>query len=273
MKKVFASHNEVCHVFAQRTHSEGRAGNIFFYGDKIYSYGYHYLLAEFTELNGETVVIINNKGYSSSTGKHISIIRGATSHYKQYFTTDFEIRLVWDRIISANQKLAKARKPYNYIKEIKRDYETMIASPFLTDNDKQDAKFIAMTNIYNEVNAIDTAPYLEVLKQEQAKKDRAAKEEYEQRVLKFRNYEIDDIWGSDKVVMRISRDRNAIETSKGVRIDISEARTLFNKIQAKEPIKGFKIGYYTVKGIQGSNLIVGCHTIPMREVEFIGKAL
>ena len=48
---------------------------------------------------------------------------------------------------------------------------------------------------------------------------------------------------------------------------------LFHKIRGKQPIKGFKIGYYTVNGIQGSNLIVGCHTIPMREVEYIGKAL
>ena len=236
MRKVFASNDEVCHVFAQRTHSEGSAGNIFFYGDKIYSYGYHYLLAEFTELNGETVVIINDKGYSNSTAIHINIIRNATSHYKQYFTTDFEIPLVYQRIVSAKDKLAKAKKPYNYIKEIKRDYETLSASPFLTEDDRQDIRFITMTNIYNDINAIDTTPYLEALKNGQAEKDKLEKEQHEQRVLKFRNYEIDNVWG-DKVVMRISKDRNAIETSKGVRIDISVGCCRSGGLLAQSPIK------------------------------------
>jgi hypothetical protein len=272
MKKVFASNNEVCHVFAQRTYSEGRASNIFFYGDKIYSYGYHYLLAEFTELNGETVVIINDKGYSSSTAKHIHIIIGTTSQYKQYFTTDFKLPLVFNRILSATKKLAKARKPYNYIKDIKKDYETLIASPFHTENDKQDSMFIAMATIYNSINAIDTTTYIEALKQVQIKKDKEDKERHEQSIFKFRNYEIDNVWG-DKIAMRISSDGNTIETSQGVRIDITEARTLFSKIQSKEPIKGFKIGYYTVNGIQGSNLMIGCHTIPMKEVMKVGNQL
>ena len=49
MKKVFSSNDECIHVFAQRTHEEGRTpnSNVYFYGDKLYSYGSHYLLAEF----------------------------------------------------------------------------------------------------------------------------------------------------------------------------------------------------------------------------------
>ena len=79
MKKVFSSNYEVIHTFAQRTHPEGRnsSSSVFFEGDKIYSYGYHYLLGEFLDTN---TILINDKGYGNSTSKHISILMGATSH-------------------------------------------------------------------------------------------------------------------------------------------------------------------------------------------------
>ena len=46
MKKVFSSSTDVMHLFAQRSQQEARtsSGNVFYYNDKIYSYGHHYLL-------------------------------------------------------------------------------------------------------------------------------------------------------------------------------------------------------------------------------------
>ena len=38
MRRVLKNHDEVCHVWAQQTQSEGRAGNIFFRDKSIYSY-------------------------------------------------------------------------------------------------------------------------------------------------------------------------------------------------------------------------------------------
>jgi hypothetical protein len=49
MKTVFSNAQDCVHAFAQRQTPQGRSGNVFFYGDKIYSYGYHYLLAEFID--------------------------------------------------------------------------------------------------------------------------------------------------------------------------------------------------------------------------------
>ena len=63
MKKIFKNTDEVIHVFAQRSQNEGsnQSRSIFFYGDKIYSYGHHYLLGEFIDLD---TILINDKGYS-----------------------------------------------------------------------------------------------------------------------------------------------------------------------------------------------------------------
>ena len=89
MRTVFNSTSEVCHVFAQRTQTEGRAGNVFFEGNVIYSYGYHYELARFFQgANNETAILINDMGYSTSTSKHIGLIRSATSHFTQFNFTE-----------------------------------------------------------------------------------------------------------------------------------------------------------------------------------------
>ena len=224
MKKVFSSTSEVCHVFAQRSQSEGEAGNVFFYGDKIYSYGYHYLLAEFHEVNGKAIVLINNRGYSNSTAKHINRIIGATSHYKQYFTESSTLQPVYNSIVIANQKLAKARKPLNYINEIVNSYEKLLESPFLTDNDKDDPKFKAITQIYENVSQIDIEPYLVELKLKEIARHEANQLKLEEKVRYFYNYEVNYIHGLDKVVIRVSSDKLNVETSKGVKIPINEAK-------------------------------------------------
>ena len=92
MKKVF-SNSEIVHKFNELTQNEGRTptNSMFFNtnGTKLYSYGNHYLLAEFIDDN---TVMINDKGYSVSTGKHISLVTSATRNRNQFFwsTTDFK---------------------------------------------------------------------------------------------------------------------------------------------------------------------------------------
>jgi len=72
MKTVFNSSSDVIHLFAQRSQDNARCSNVFFDKNKIYSYGYHYLLGEFISNNkGDEAIMINNLGYSSTTGKHI----------------------------------------------------------------------------------------------------------------------------------------------------------------------------------------------------------
>jgi hypothetical protein len=48
MRTVFTN-NEIFHVFNEQNQNEGRTSNrnIYFENNKIYSYGYHYLLGKF----------------------------------------------------------------------------------------------------------------------------------------------------------------------------------------------------------------------------------
>ncbi len=116
MKTVF-NNTDCVHTFAQRTQQTGRTSNnnIFFEGDSIYSYGYHYELGRFLD---DKTILINDKGYSPTTGKHIGLLAGATSQYKQYYTTKTDIHLVHTEIMYLKKKLSKARKPQMYISQI-----------------------------------------------------------------------------------------------------------------------------------------------------------
>ena len=72
MKTVFTN-NEIVHVFNEQNQNEGRTsnGSMYFYNNEIYSYGSHYLLGEFLDNN---TILINDKGYSNTTSKHISLL-------------------------------------------------------------------------------------------------------------------------------------------------------------------------------------------------------
>ena len=88
MKTVFNNPHDVIHLFAQQTQSHAKSANVFFYNDMIYSYGYHYLLASFIEnKKGVKAILINDRGYSVTTGKHINAMMQASRQYRQFYTT------------------------------------------------------------------------------------------------------------------------------------------------------------------------------------------
>lgn len=81
MRTVFRSHKEVCEVFGSlwgdgRWSREGSAGNIYFMNGKLYSYGHHFVIAQYVKnALGQVAVLFTERGYSVSTSKHKSIAR------------------------------------------------------------------------------------------------------------------------------------------------------------------------------------------------------
>src|ERR1044071_3432416 len=80
MHRVFSSHSQCAHVWAQQTQDDGRAKNVSFDGTTFYSYGTP--IANFvTDKNGERVVLFTERSYSTSSGKHknhaMSAVAGA----------------------------------------------------------------------------------------------------------------------------------------------------------------------------------------------------
>lgn len=291
MKKVFTSSIEVCHVFAQRTQDEARTSsrNVFFENsNKIYSYGHHYLLAEF--INDETI-IINNSGYSRATEKHISQITQATRQYKQHFFKDICLQNVYNRIKEASQKLINARKKEVYSLEIINAFEsfTSFLNEFkqyvnysssyygynlTSENElKHNEKFKEIQSIYLQIFE-NKETFIEAGKERIKKEKEKAKEKLKKDLEKFFTYEIDYINTRDlrEDFLRISQDKTQIETTQQIKIDINEAKALYKLIKDGKDIKGHRIGYYTVISLNGV-LKVGCHNINRNNLTEIGEQI
>ncbi len=282
MKKVFNSSSDVIHLFAQKTQNDARCNNVFFenpkdkeYGTKLYSYGYHYLLAEF--LN-ENTIMINDTGYSVTTSKHISQVRSATSQYKQYFTTKTNINLVHEYILNNKARLTNARKPEMYINNIfslwsslNEYYEEMKIKKY-----KSNPKYKEIKKI---VQALENSPveYKEKLKELSIKKAKSDKlkaaKELKEKLIKFQNYEINSfrIQGINDC-LRLSKDGQQVETSQYISVSVKAARYLYALIRQGKDIIGHKIDGYTVISINGT-LKIGCHNIDRKEIERFARVM
>lgn len=279
MKTVFSNSRELIHVFAQRTQSNGRASNVFFEsGDKLYSYGHHYLLAEFIKNEqGEEAIMINNSGYSVTTSKHISEVRQGTRQYKQFFTTETSPKHVLFRLEQLVYSLQKARKPEMYIdsaKYIFDKYQEFIAWNGPNNDLVSDAKINALMSVFNGASYADyMAEQAERIKEAEKKKQEEQVKRQKIALKKFFAYEVNSVYGTmEEDFCRISKDYLFVETTQGVRVPIASAKVLYQMIKAKRDIKGFDLCGYTVIGLNGV-LRIGCHRINKNNMKKIGEKL
>lgn len=274
MRTVFNNTHDCVHAFAQRQTPHGKASSIFFYGDKIYSYGFHYLLGEFIDDN---TIVINDRGYSNTTSKHISYLIGGTRQYKQFFTTKCEIGLVYSQVLSLQSKLAAARKPEVYINSILSLWDSLneYVKYIKSKNIPKDPRYKEIKRI---VKAIQSQPqeYQQKLadakKKDEAAKKRKEAKQIKEALTKFYNYEINSFRIGDTDYLRLSQDGENVETSQYVKVSIDEARTLYQLICKGVDITGHRISNYIVNSING-RLKIGCHNIDMNSVHKIGKQL
>jgi hypothetical protein len=270
MKKVFGSARDVIHLFAQRTQEEARCSNVFFEGDKIYSYGSHYLLGHF--INDETIVI-NDTGWSATTNKHISMLKYATRQYKQFFYTEIKLDLVKNKMEELAQKLANAKKPELYIDSILYRFKKL--NDWIEYSKKKELKkhddYKAIKKIYTDITK-NLDAWKDKIKIAQAKAKKAEKIRLEKALVKFMNYDISFVGIGNEDYLRISEDGTKVETTQGVKVSVESAKELYHAIIKGVDIVGHKIENYKVTNLNGV-LTIGCHRINKESMHQIGKQL
>jgi hypothetical protein len=289
MKTVFSSHSDVCHKFNEQSQHEGRAGNIFFYDNKIYSYGHHYVMGHFIT---PEIIVINNTGYSNSTSKHIGILTSATRDKTQIFTMRAEPKRVAEQIRHNFVKLALARKPEKYISEIIYLYEGFVKScnklgGVLKENalnvsysveplDETNERIKEMRDIYEGLNTREQSEKLAQIKEtdKRLRKERAEREQQRkaEQVEKFYNYETNYISGLENELLRLSKCGEYIETSQRVEIPIQEAQRYYKLLKSGVNMRGQKIAQYITKSFD-EVLQIGCHKIEHKEAQRIGELI
>lgn len=268
MKTVFTN-SEIVHVFNEQNQYKGRtsSGSMYFYNNKIYSYGSHYILAKFLDSN---TILINDKGYSTTTGKHISLITSATRDKKQYFITKTDYKTVNQNIKEFLNKLVKARKTKEfYLYEIDStlkmyfDYLEYTKQKTKFNTYKEHRETLRLANkFYNDLDNLK-----ETIKEANLKESIKAKKEIVQKLKDWKDNKIN--WFRNKTnfdYLRINGEN--IETSQNVKISISEAKRVLKLIEAKKVIGQRIENRFTVTSFN-SFLRVGCHNISIKEINYI----
>jgi hypothetical protein len=273
MKTVFTN-TDTMHTFAQQTQYEGRnaTNTIFFEGNKIYSYGYHYLLGKFLDPN---TILINDKGYSNTTSKHISMLIGATSQYKQYYTTKTDLQYVYSTINALKVKLSKARKPQIYLNEITSLWYSL--NTFINDRGLKETKkqkeYKELKKFVSSLEKLGTLDQLkEWNKEQQRLKKLKEQKTLKEKIHKFLTYEINYFRVGDKDYLRVSKDKEYIETSQGVKVEISEAKRYLNLLRSGVNMRGEKISHYTTINFD-KLLRIGCHNIDKKQIKYISNLI
>tara|TARA_R110001632_G_scaffold76966_5_gene174285 strand:+ start:10988 stop:11941 length:954 start_codon:yes stop_codon:yes gene_type:complete len=308
MRKKFRNNSEVAHIFAQQSQHEGETANVFFKGNKLYSYGYHYTTAH---IISENKVIINNIGYSNSTAKHINQACSALSHYTIIYLSDIQLMENYFKVYKLMQKIPTARKN-------KQQYKTEVVNIYNILNDfatlanknkiykdykinKKDRMFIFVKKAAADI--LEGKNITDFINVQNKKEDRKRIKEnknriknailiYNKSVVKFLNHEIKSInktelrsiaYDSYHGTLFVDRLRLSLcgkyaETSKSLAIEADAAISLYKLIKGGHSVANYKLGYYNIEGITTTadnkqTLLAGCHNILLSDCLAVGEKL
>jgi cell fate (sporulation/competence/biofilm development) regulator YlbF (YheA/YmcA/DUF963 family) len=264
--KTYKSISDCIHAFAQQTSTNGKSSSVFFEGKKLYSYGYHFTLAEFLT---DTVILLDDTPYSSTTRKHQSTTRHATRQYVQLFKSTYHVQNCIRDLKNLQDKLAKAKKPVKYIE---------LAQRIISDH-KEGQKLFADNSEYYKIALKEfkelEAFFISVIDSDKMK---AYKEQQKNLELinlhlyknAFKSYEAfgkyRNLCKTKIDFIRISICGNFIETSQNVTIPIDEALRVYKALNMGIDIRGEKIQGYLIREVTDSQIKIGCHILERNDI-------
>jgi len=285
MKTVFSSHNEVAHIWASQSQSEGRAGNIFFEGDTVYSYGRHFPVARFAPEFGD-IVLFTDRGYSNSTSKHKSIIRAAIPDSYQIVYCDDPSRPashnldIWARRVERlRAEFGEKKNKLGRAKIASEIFANSRAAIAYCDALKIDAPGFTCSTTDED----DSREYGAIAAREREAKATIRRAEYEKKSALEASERL-ALWQAGEyvpshgfnycdTVLRIKGEN--IQTSRGAQIPVADALKIYplldrakrtgNKLEAG--LHNINLGSYRFNSFDGNTLIVGCHSIAWNEIE------
>lgn len=288
MKRKFSTIEDCIHTYAQFSQDQGESGNVFFYGNTLYSYGHHFPLAHKTQNDkGQTAVLLNGRTYSNSTTRHQQITQAATRQYRQIVSYGL------DRYSGADQdghrrneshyilefrgiaeKLAVSRKPAIYIEQARSlndqafEYFNFFS---LTPSKEYQQAYQQATEVSEELKAKVKAQQAEILAQKKARAIDEAKA-YEVKVQEWITGERQSLYPRPKIdILRRSGDQ--VETSQGVKMTTQEAKAIHLQLVRHELKAGDQVlDRYTVSKVNGT-VKIGCHTFDTEYLLNFGKSL
>jgi hypothetical protein len=303
MKTKF-NNSELSHIWANQTQSHGKGSNMFFEHETIYSYGYHFKIAQYVK-NKDNVkcIFLNQRSYSNSTNKQQSLVFRAIPQNIPFFKV-----VSFFNDIEASSTAHKENLTH-YINEaerlqgltirankLKMGYLSQLKSQI--DIFEKYALFFGFTDlaIFNPISGqgLTIKERYELLnsfiwgyenseelkkwqeKQEESKKKAEAKlmERAKITIEQFRNFQISSIYQNiGHYLLRYNKETDNIETSGGVKMSKDLFLSAYQRLINNELLRGQHVDRYTFNGVDGEIVSVGCHKIPMTEIKNIVAVL
>lgn len=292
------NNSELTHVWANQTQTHGTGSNMFFEHQTIYSYGYHFKLAQFVNnKDGQKCVLFNDKHYSNTTSKHQRLVWQAIPENVQFY----KVRSIFNDIDTATtahidnlknyleyaeqgqQKAIKATKlKYGYINQMDISLDIFTKYSTFFGIDFENSRF---ADIYKDFQSlaqwVDEYRHSEEfiqweIEQEAKEKKAEAKAliDAKEKIEAFRQFKISSIYANlGHYLLRYNKESNNIETSGGVKISKDLFLSAYQRLINNELLKGQHVDRYTFNGVDGEIVSVGCHKIPMTEIQSIVAVL
>ena len=294
MKTQF-NNPELTHIWANQQQAQGKGSSMFFENESIYSYGYHFKIAQIVEHNNKKAVLFNNKTYSNTTNKHQSLVKRAIpSQYPVFNVNSFPDTMPLTMMHSNNlisylnnaeetqQKLVKATKSKEaYVNLINvylnsfcnycEFYELKDLSIFtlakLQGLSIQE-RFLNITNFVFEYT--NSESYIN-WQHKRVEKERIAFEkalsDAADKIQHFRDFKVSTVWGIGTNLLRFNKETEQIETSGGVKMPKNIFFDAYQRLKSNTLLIGQHIGQYRFNGLENDTLLVGCHKISVNDVE------
>lgn len=267
MKTVF-SNSQLAHTWANQFQNFGRGSSMYFEGNTIYSYGKHYEIGQIiASPNCTKVYFVNSNGYSNTTAKHTKHVVNAIPDYFPSFNVPFK-----------NNKFSVDQLP-----EI-IDNMILQGKNYLTQQINARTNcgyFVAASQLFEDVdlicelfdlpkaklpdNYLDAQIKAQHLRETQSiREDKKAAKELQKSLellTKWLNHEYNGTLYNIPVHLRVSNDGKLIETTKGAKVQMSEALRLLSKLRNGEDVNGYKIDGFTVIENNSDRVKIGCHEI------------
>lgn len=247
MRTVLRNTDEAAHVWAAQTQEHGKAGNVFFSGPTIYSYGGHFPIAKIYKTEaGDRIALFTSARYSVSTSKHQSAARRAWHGNGEAITAHVSLWPGAQYADKTTETLTQAQIDYIRAKQAELDAANEEAA--------KEAKRTAARR-----------------KREQAKQAKLEAEELRRtfpdrlaawqagelethRMPEFRDY-------AHPVQLRYIDGGRRIETSRRAVVPTRAALALWARYTAAEDIAGEAVGPYTVNTATAETVQIGCHKL------------
>ena len=285
MRKVLKNHNEVAHYWANKVQPEGNGSSMFYHSETIYSYGHHFPIAKHINNN---LILFTSKDYSKSTSKHKSITRSAIPSEIEVLTVPIvKIASISEHIenisyfigeikryFGKSQRARKYKGAYlqsglNLIKQMERYLELFRIKSKLPSSIKKSVNlFLNMDN--SEIMEVIKAEQ-EIQKKAELQRKKEQEKKFKKLLPKWKNGEVYNLPYNNKQYLRLVNDE--IETSLHVKISIDTFNKYYSLLKIGVSLIDVKIDHYRVTKQDSNLLTIGCHRVPITEIEYIASLL